>query len=430
MRVAFLRPRRVMEGDISQFMSITGASVEEARQYINSFNGDVNMAVASYFEACDTDALQPVPPAVPANVSGPRTLSGAAVSDTATWPSNSMKKSSGGARKARSGGIMTFNDLRSNDEPREDDDDPVNLFAGGERSGLNVENPELNRRGTGQSIVDDILSRAAASSHGGVPSSKASFMGLHGTSKSNAFTGKGFSIGGATVDDEKEDPVHPHDSGSGNTNEGIDDEEPAVRHLTFWQDGFSVEDGPLHRYDDPANQTILEAINSGRAPLSLLNVRFGQPVELLVARRTHEKYVPPPPPPAKPFEGQGNRLGAPSAGSLVSHEPQDPAVELPSAPSAGSVQVDPSQPSTQIQVRLRDGQRLIIKLNLTHTVLDLRRQIETYVYATSTNIFSRQRPDLAHQSYTLRTSFPPKPLSNDASTVAEAQLANAVVLLS
>ncbi|AXA50792.1 UBX domain protein 1 [Malassezia restricta] len=406
-----------MEGDISQFVSITGASVEEARQYINSCNGDVNMAVASYFEACD-DASQPVAPAVPANVSGPRTLSGAAVSDTATWPSNSMKKSSGAARKARSGGIMTFNDLRSNDEPREDDDDPVNLFAGGERSGLNVENPELNRRGTGQSIVDDILSRAATSSHAGVPSSKASFMGLHGTSKNSAFTGKGFSIGGATVEDEKEDPVRPHDSSSANSHEAIDDEEPAVRHLTFWQDGFSVEDGPLHRYDDPANQTILEAINSGRAPLSLLNVRFGQPVELLVARRTHEKYVPPPPPPAKPFEGQGNRLGAPSAGSLVSYEPQDSAAELSSAPSAGSVQVDPSQPSTQIQVRLRDGQRLIIKLNLTHTVSDLRRQIET------------QRPDLAHQSYTLRTSFPPKPLSNDASTVAEAQLANAVVLLS
>ena len=262
-----------MEGDISQFVSITGASVEEARQYINSCNGDVNMAVASYFEACD-DASQPVAPAVPANVSGPRTLSGAAVSDTATWPSNSMKKSSGAARKARSGGIMTFNDLRSNDEPREDDDDPVNLFAGGERSGLNVENPELNRRGTGQSIVDDILSRAATSSHAGVPSSKASFMGLHGTSKNSAFTGKGFSIGGATVEDEKEDPVRPHDSSSANSHEAIDDEEPAVRHLTFWQDGFSVEDGPLHRYDDPANQTILEAINSGRAPLSLLNVRF------------------------------------------------------------------------------------------------------------------------------------------------------------
>ena len=417
-----------MEGDISQFVSITGASVEEARQYINSCNGDVNMAVTSYFEACD-DASQPVAPAVPANVSGPRTLSGAAVSDTAPWPSNSMKKSSGAARKARSGGIMTFNDLRSNDEPREEDDDPVNLFAGGERSGLNVENPELNRRGTGQSIVDDILTRAATSSHAGVPSSKASFMGLHGTSKSSAFTGKGFSIGGATVEDEKEDPARPHDPSSANSHEAVDDEEPAVRHLTFWQDGFSVEDGPLHRYDDPANQIILEAINSGRAPLSLLNVRFGQPVELLVARRTHEKYVPPPPPPAKPFEGQGNRLGAPSAGSLVSHEPQDSAAKLSGAPSAGSVQ-DPSKPSTQIQVRLRDGQRLIIKLNLTHTVSDLRRQIETCVYATSTDILSRQRPDLAHQSYTLRTSFPPKPLSNDASTVAEAQLANAVVLLS
>lgn len=419
-----------MEGDISQFVGITGASVDEARQYLDSSNGDVNMAVASYFEACDIDASAPVPPAVPADVSGPRTLSGAAVSDTSPWPSDSTKKTSGGVRKARSGGIMTFNDLRSNDEPREDDDDPVNLFAGGERSGLNVENPELNQRGPGRSIVDDILSRAATSSHAGVPSSETSFVGLHGTPKNNAFTGRGFSIGGATVGDEKEDPARPYDSSTAHNNEVMDDEEPAVRNLTFWQDGFSVEDGPLHRYDDPANQTILEAINSGRAPLSLLNVRFGQPVELLVARRTNEKYVPPPPPPAKPFEGQGNRLGAPSAGSLVSHEPQHSASAASSAPSADAVQVDPSQPTTQIQVRLSDGQRLIIKLNMTHTVSDLRRQIEAYVYATSTNLLSRQRPDLVHQTYTLRASFPPKPLSNDACTVAEAQLANAVVLLS
>lgn len=418
-----------MESEISQFVDITGASVEEARQYVNSSNGDVNMAVASYFEVYDTDASTPVPPSVPADVSGPRTLSGAAVSDTSSWPSESTKKSSYGARKARSGGIMTFNDLRSSDEPREDDDDPVNLFAGGERSALNVENPELNRRGNGRSIVDDILSRAATSSHAGVPSSQASFMGLHGTPKNNAFTGKGFSIGGTTVGDEKEDTAQPYDSSMVDDNGVMDDEEPAVRHLTFWQDGFSVEDGPLHRYDDPANQTILEAINSGRAPLSLLNVRFGQPVELLVARRTNEKYVPPPPPPAKPFEGPGNRLGAPSAGNMVSHEPHHPASAASSAPT-DAVQVDPSQPATQVQVRLRDGQRLIVKLNMTHTVSDLRRQIEAYVYATYTNLLLRQRPDLAHQTYTLRASFPPKPLSNDACTVAEAQLANAVVLLS
>ena len=45
------------------------------------------------------------------------------------------------------------------------------------------------------------------------------------------------------------------------------EEETAIRHLTFWQDGFSVEDGELMRYDDPANEQILAEINSGCASL-------------------------------------------------------------------------------------------------------------------------------------------------------------------
>ena len=40
-------------------------------------------------------------------------------------------------------------------------------------------------------------------------------------------------------------------------------EETAIRHLTFWRDGFSVEDGDLRRYDDPAQAQILSEINAG-----------------------------------------------------------------------------------------------------------------------------------------------------------------------
>jgi len=45
--------------------------------------------------------------------------------------------------------------------------------------------------------------------------------------------------------------------------EDSDDQEVATRHITFWRDGFSVEDGPLLRYDDPTNSSILEEINTG-----------------------------------------------------------------------------------------------------------------------------------------------------------------------
>ena len=44
-------------------------------------------------------------------------------------------------------------------------------------------------------------------------------------------------------------------------------EETAIRHLTFWRDGFSVEDGELRRYDDPAQAQILSEINAGYQPI-------------------------------------------------------------------------------------------------------------------------------------------------------------------
>jgi UBX domain-containing protein 1 len=45
--------------------------------------------------------------------------------------------------------------------------------------------------------------------------------------------------------------------------EEFDDDDVQIRNLTFWKDGFSIEDGPLMTYDDPYNKEILEAIKSG-----------------------------------------------------------------------------------------------------------------------------------------------------------------------
>lgn len=40
-------------------------------------------------------------------------------------------------------------------------------------------------------------------------------------------------------------------------------EEVVERELTFWKNGFSIGDGPLMAYDDPANEKILDDIKSG-----------------------------------------------------------------------------------------------------------------------------------------------------------------------
>lgn len=32
--------------------------------------------------------------------------------------------------------------------------------------------------------------------------------------------------------------------------------------ITFWRTGFSIDDGPLRKFDDPANKPFLEDVHS------------------------------------------------------------------------------------------------------------------------------------------------------------------------
>src|SRR3954447_4465669 len=89
-------------------------------------------------------------------------------------------------------------------------------------------------------------------------------------------------------------------------------ESPTERTMTFWRDGFSVDDGPLFRFDDPANERYLRDIRRGRAPIGLLNVEPGQETDVKVFKRMDEDYVPSKP--KGPFRGGGQRLGSPTPG--------------------------------------------------------------------------------------------------------------------
>ncbi|KAF8752803.1 SEP protein [Rhizoctonia solani] len=250
------------------------------------------------------------------------------------------------------GGFATLRDVASSappppsrrppeddDDEEEDDGQPANLYTGGEHSGLSVQNPDTARRSGPPNLVRDIFKKAAEGS------------------SSNA---------AAAPSEEPRSNRQPED-----------DDEVAIREITFWRDGFSIADGPLLKYDDPANQAILSAINSGSAPPSVLNVRVGQPVELRVAQRTKEDYRPPPKP-ATPFSGSGNRLGAPApsgeASGSGSGSTSMPGTFANSEPESirTMFEVDNSQPTTSIQVRLADGTRLTCRMNLTHTVGDIR----------------------------------------------------------
>jgi UBX domain-containing protein 1 len=112
--------------------------------------------------------------------------------------------------------------------------------------------------------------------------------------------------------------------------------------------------------------TLTQGLSNRRAPLSLLNVKQGQPVELRVEKKTDEEYRAPPPKPIQVFEGSGNRLGAPAPevvrGSTTTAITSTPgafgtATNATAVSSQPRFEVDASKPITTVQVRLADGSK-------------------------------------------------------------------------
>lgn len=160
-----------------------------------------------------------------------------------------------------------------------------------------------------------------------------------------------------------------------------------------------MDDGPLFRYDDPANARTLEMINTGHAPLHILNVEHGQEVDVEVHAHKDEDYKQP----KKkyvPFSGSGNRLGSPTPGAGSIAPP--PSSTTASSSTTGSAQptmdIDSSAPIVTLQIRLGDGTRLQSRFNTTHTVGD--------VY----DFVARAAPQ--QRAFALMTTFPSKELAD------------------
>jgi UBX domain-containing protein 1 len=215
--------------------------------------------------------------------------------------------------------------------------------------------------------------------------------------RQSRFTGRGVTLGGEGEESRVVvDPTPP-------TSRRLPPR--ASRTLHLWSDGFSVDDGPLFRYDDPANAQTLQMIQQGRAPLDLLNVEHGQEVDLQLDNQKETKYVQP----KKkyvPFSGSGQRLGSPTPGvtSASSSTAQSSSMQIPGGsvpePAAPTVNVNDSQPTITLQIRLGDGTRLQSRFNTTHTIGDV------YSFVDSASTASSQRP------YALMTTFPNKELDN------------------
>ena len=138
---------------------------------------------------------------------------------------------------------------------------------------------------------------------------------------------------------------------------------------------------------------MLSFFFGSEAPPSILNTLPNQHVELRVAKRITEDYIPPQG--VKVFAGSGHRLGAVVPDSTSNTETFSSTSMPGTFPVAGATptrstvqsstidrdhasprfEVDQSLPTTSVQIRLADGTRMVCRMNLIHTVLDIRNFI-------------------------------------------------------
>ncbi|KAI6850345.1 SEP-domain-containing protein [Hortaea werneckii] len=380
---------------LSQFAAITGANQSTAQGALQAANGDLEQAISLFYaqqEEPDDDEPEVESPAqsrpAPSSASGEQHLSN---------PTGQRRPP--GQRPKQ----MTLGDLqRTNAES--DDEDERDRYAGGEKSGLAVENPNQGRSGGGASGADHFknIMRQAQQNRERPGGDDDDDDEPEQPTRRSAFTGRAQTLGGEGEESRVvEDPSAPTQGPGAGGRQRL----PRVtRTMHLWADGVSIDDGPLFRFDDPANQDIMAQINQGRAPLSLLDVQPDQEVDLNLDPHQGENFVQPKKK-YKPFSGSGQRLGSPTPGASAAAPA--PAAAAPSQPqqqqkpqSSAQVDVDESQPTVQLQIRLGDGTRLSSRFNTTHTIGDV------YDFVSRASTESNQRP------WALMTTFPSKELED------------------
>ncbi|XP_072427695.1 NSFL1 cofactor p47-like [Chiloscyllium punctatum] len=290
--------------------------------------------------------------------------------------------------------ISSLQDLKKDQQSNSSADEGQRFYAGGsEHSGQQIVGPPKKKNLN--EIVDDLFK--GAKEHGAVPVE-------HWTGEANRalpFTGGGYRLGASSQ--EQSEYVLKDKKQDSNLDVQI--------LLKLWKNGFSLDDGELRTYTDPANTEFLESISRGEIPVELQKMVHGNQVSLDMEDHRSEEYLKHKLK-FKAFSGDGQKLGSPTP-TIVS-TPSSPEEEFKYF--VNIVDINDSEPTTNIQVRLADGSRLVQKFNQTHRISDIRHFI------------IQHRPTYAASSFVLMTTFPSKELIDEEQTLLEAKLLNAVIV--
>ncbi|KAK4846995.1 hypothetical protein QYF36_024102 [Acer negundo] len=412
---------------ISSFIEITSSTGDEAHFFLESHQWDLDSAVSTFLDNAAEAAVAVPHPAVaalpphPAVVNSPSPSHSQSPTESPSSPSMSPSRSASRSRSAspvpardpyplRSrrrperkqeeqkknpasgtrGGIRTLADLNRTPpggSDSDDDDEPQRYYTGGEKSGMLVQDP------TRGNDVDAIFDQARHSAVDGPPDH------LRPSSSSKAFTGTARLLSGESVSSAPTAPSPP---------------EVVSHNITFWRNGFTVDNGPLRRLDDPANASFLESIRNSECPKELQPADRRTRVHCELSRRDEDYSEPPKRRSA--FQGASRTLGSDNT-TAAAAEPSVAATPFNTAPtpSLGLV-VDSSLPTTSIQLRLADGTRMVSRFNHHHTISDIHAFIDA------------SRPGGSRDYQLQAMGFPPKQLTNPDQTIEEAGIANSVVM--
>ncbi|KAL6928036.1 hypothetical protein ACO0SA_002762 [Hanseniaspora valbyensis] len=331
------------------------------------------------------------------------------------------------ARNPGNGGFKSFSDLVREEAG---DDEDRNTFAGGETSGLEIQDPKKER----ERLMKQLREQSEANGGSSENNTKALLQQLMEKAQQN---------GAAPADDSDDDFEDEQPLGQGrrlgsnldpsveSANQETEQQTPqsivrsrpskVSREITFWADGFTLGHDPtgkLYRYDDAANAHYLKELDQGRAPLNLLDVELGQRVDVTVKKNTDQKYV-------KPkkiggFEGQGARLGSevPTEIPEMIEVKSSEGIAKPMTEEEIARKQPVEEGETKLQIRYANGSKEVYKVSLKTTIGEL------YSYVKQGGKFNTP----IEKPFTINHVFPLKPITEMDNTLEDEGLKNAAVV--
>ncbi|EME30264.1 NSFL1 cofactor p47 [Galdieria sulphuraria] len=378
------------DAKVAQIVSLTGLSTEQAKFFLDSCGGDTEAALNTYLETQPEEQLSRCEEVetraseVFEESSPPR--------ETVYREKHIMTdKQSSSSRQPKRGGVASLRDLLP-EEPSPEEESGKNYYAGGERSGQMIQDPRRPPRNDNENeLTRKIFEKAMQ--YNEQPEEDVDF------SNRQRFTGAGYRLGDGRDGSSLSQPV-------------VMGKKNVVKTLTFYKNGFQVDEGPLREYDDPANQQFLREVESGYVPREMEEPGMGN-VSINLVDKKDEEFVPPKPK-VQPFTGRGYRLseGMGSSYEATSSATESGGSEMEHKPS----ELDPNKPTTSIQIRLHDGTRVVARFNEDQTLGDIRRFV------------SSARPLPSNAAFELSLQFPRQILSEDSKTISELGLKGSVIV--